>query len=125
MNPCYAAGPDCDGPVEAHHLVKRQRIRAKWRTLMAAKRRGGPKPWSVTKAIADERNIVYACKRTHHVEETPVPLPAGFWDFIAEYDLAGQLPRWLACGAAAPKTTSVCQETVVIREVQPSREEAA
>lgn len=121
---CYAAGPDCDGPVEAHHLVKRQRIRAKWRTLMAAKRRGGPKPWSVTKAIADERNIVYACKRTHHVEESPVPVPDGFWDFIAEYDLAGLEPRWMACGAAA-KTSPVGRGTVVSRDAQPSREEAA
>lgn len=103
MTVCYAAGPDCDGPVEAHHVIKRARIRLKWKTLMAEKRRGGPKPWLVTKAIADPRNIVYACKRTHHVEESPVPLPDGFQDFVAEYDLAAQLPRWLTCGAISPQ----------------------
>jgi hypothetical protein len=100
MNACYAAGPDCDGPIEAHHLVKRQRIRKQWESLKAAQRRGGPKPWSYTKAIADPRNIVYACKRTHHVEESVVPIPSGFWNFIAAYGLEPCLPRWLMSEAA-------------------------
>lgn len=98
---CYAQGPDCDGPVEAHHLVKRQRIRREWRRLKAEQRRGGPKPWSVTKAIEDERNIVGACKLTHHVEETAVPIPDGFWDFIAEYGLEPCLPRWITAQSEA------------------------
>lgn len=100
VNRCYAQGPDCDGPLEAHHIVKRQRIRKRWNTLKAEQRRGGPKPWSITKAIADPRNKVYACKRTHHLEESAVPIPAGFWDFIAEYELESCLPRWATQVAA-------------------------
>ena len=34
---------------------------------MAAKRRGGPKPWSVTKAIDDERNKVFVCDGHHQL----------------------------------------------------------
>jgi hypothetical protein len=89
---------DCDGRVQEHHIVKRQSIRRVWRSLMAAKRRGGPKPWSVTKAIADPRNKVNVCWHHHKpVEEgrLAVPLPAGFYGFVNEYGLQGQLPRQL------------------------------
>lgn len=125
MTRCYAYGPDCDGPIEEHHLIKRQRIRRVWQSLMAAKRRGGPKAWSVTKAIADPRNKVYACKRTHHVEESPVPIPAGFWDFVAEYHLESELPRWLqSCGAAATQT-HVTGTVGVSHPMQSPREDLA
>jgi hypothetical protein len=100
VNRCYAFGPDCDGRVVAHHLVKKQRIRNEWRSLMAAKRRGGPKPWSITKALADERNLVWTCQR-HHKEDIPMPLPPGFWAFVEEYGLQGCLPRYLAEEEAA------------------------
>jgi hypothetical protein len=97
---CYALGPDCDGPLVRHHLVKQARIRKQWRSLMAAKRRGGPKPWSVTKALADERNLLATCQR-HHQEDIPMPLPPGFFDFVKEYGLQGCLPRYLAEEEAA------------------------
>lgn len=121
---CYAAGPDCDGVTVRHHLLKRQRIRAAWKTLMAAHRRGGPKPWSVTKAIADPRNLVWTCAR-HHKEEWEMPVPDGFWDFVTEYALEGALPRWMTYGAAAPTTALTGRGAVVDLTAQPSREEAA
>jgi hypothetical protein len=123
MNVCYAAGPDCDGPLQRHHVVKRQRIRAAWKSLMAAKRRGGPNPWSITKAIEDPRNLVWTCLR-HHTEETEMPPPEGFWAFVAEYNLEAALPRYLSCGAAATSSQGNGQGTVVSRRRSP-REEAA
>jgi hypothetical protein len=85
--------------MQQHHVVKRQRIRAAWKSLMAAKRRGGPKPWGITKAIEDPRNLVWTCLR-HHTEETEMPLPEGFHDFLAEYGLEGAVPRHLQDVAA-------------------------
>lgn len=94
---CYAAGrgDPCDSARQKHHIVKRQKIRGKWRSLNAAHRRGiAPKPWSIMRALQDPRNLIVTCYR-HHKEETAMPLPDGFWDFVAEYDLYSELPRWL------------------------------
>lgn len=54
--------------------------------------RGGDKPWSVTAALADERNLVPTCLFHHH-EDKPMPLPRGFWDFVDQYGLEPALPR--------------------------------
>lgn len=94
---CYAAGrgDPCDAARQAHHHVKQQRIRRVWATLNADYRRGrGPRPWSLRKALDDRRNLVYTCYR-HHKEETAMPLPVGFWEFVAEYKLVGVVPRHL------------------------------
>jgi hypothetical protein len=100
MKRCYAFGPDCDGPMQLHHICKAQRIRKEWRSLMAAMRFGGPRPWSITKALADNRNRIATCQR-HHKEDIPMPLPPGFWTFVEEYGLQGCLPRYLAEEEAA------------------------
>jgi hypothetical protein len=81
--------------VQRHHVVKQARIRREWRRLMAEKRRGGPDPWSVTRALADRRNLIPVCLACHK-EERPLPLPAGFWEFVADYGLEAALPRHLA-----------------------------
>ena len=97
MARCYAHSRGCDGPLEKHHVIKQQRIRKAWLTLASEYARGsGPKPWPLKKALEDPRNIVIACKRTHHVEESAVPVPDGFWDYVREYELEPCLPRWLA-----------------------------
>ena len=65
MDACAFHGEDCRGRLQWHHIIPRQRIRRAWQTEKAAARRGGFKPWSVTKAIADERNRVWLCVYHH------------------------------------------------------------
>jgi hypothetical protein len=66
-----------------------------WHSAVTHKRRGGPSPWSLTQALADARNLVPVCGRCHK-EESPMPLPAGFAEFVAEYGFEGLVPRHLA-----------------------------
>lgn len=81
--------------VHRHHLVKQQRIRNRWRTLRY--RAGGESPYPLTRALNDPRLWIMVCGFDGcHVEETPVPIPDGFWEAVDEYGLAPELPRWLA-----------------------------
>lgn len=102
--------------VQMHHICKQSRIdRIVPDELLRA-------------AKSDPRNGVPACVHCHgglddeSIQLEPRQVPRGFPAFVAQYDLETAMPRYMACGAAAPTTTSVCQETVVIREVQSSRE---
>lgn len=89
--------------VQRHHVVPKQRIKARHASLSARFRRGeGPAPWGKTKALADERNLLSVCADCHgaiegasdlRVEMTE--LPYGFWAFVSEYELVGELPRHL------------------------------
>jgi hypothetical protein len=97
---CFACGGRA---VQRHHVVPKGRLKALHRTLSAAYRRGqGPRPWTKTKVLADERNLLPVCLDCHgqiegasdmHVELAQVP--AGFWSFVSEYQLTGELPRSL------------------------------
>lgn len=81
--------------VHRHHVVKQQKIRARWRTLRY--RAGGKAPYTLTRVLNDPRLYLDVCGFDGcHVEETPVPIPDGFWDAVAEYQLDPDLPRWLA-----------------------------
>lgn len=81
--------------VHRHHLVKQQRIRARWRTLRY--RAGGNAPYPLTRALNDRRLWIMVCGFDGcHVEESPVPIPDGFWEAVDEYGLAPDLPRWLS-----------------------------
>lgn len=101
---CFAVGRGgriCDGAKQRHHVVDKHGIRRAWKTLRAEHRRGGPKPWAVTRALADGRNMLDVCWAHHqlveggslHVELADVPV--GFWNFVREYGLIAELPRHL------------------------------
>lgn len=95
-----APGPPCFAPLQPHHLVPQQRIKRRWRTLNAAYRRGsGVKPWSLKRCLEDQRNIVRVCWGHHQRVEarlsahvTRDQLPAGFYDFVREYELHADVP---------------------------------
>lgn len=81
--------------VHRHHLVKQQRIRARWRSLKYFNL--GKAPWKLTRALNDPRLVLEVCGFDGcHREEEPMPIPDGFWDAVSEYGLAPDLPRWLA-----------------------------
>jgi hypothetical protein len=98
---CYAAGrgDPCDHARQRHHVVKQSKIDRVHAKLKAEHKRGrGPKPWSLTRAKADKRNLVWTCWRHHKPIEEHIEirdLPPGFWDFVATYDLYPELPRHL------------------------------
>jgi hypothetical protein len=103
---CFACGARA---VQHHHIVPKARLKTVHRSLSAAYRRGqGPRPWSKTGVLADERNLLPVCLKCHgkiegasdmHVELAQVP--AGFWTFVSEYGLDGELPRHLMEAVAA------------------------
>lgn len=80
--------------IHRHHLVKQQKIRARWRTLRY--RNFGKAPYRLTAALNDHRLSIEVCGFDGcHKEETPVPIPDGFWAAVADYGLAPDLPRWI------------------------------
>lgn len=103
---CFAVGQirPCFGQIQEHHILTRHVIRKEWKSLVAAKRRGGPKAWSITKAIADERNKIFVCDGHHQLlppngaslRVEPHDLPRDFWIFVRDYDLQAAVPRHLA-----------------------------
>jgi hypothetical protein len=103
---CFACGGRA---VQRHHVVPKGRLKALHRTLSAAYRRGqGPRPWTKTKVLADERNLLPVCLKCHGKIEGPsdmhvelAQVPAGFWTFVSEYDLDAQLPPRLMEATAA------------------------
>lgn len=95
----------CRGRLQDHHVVKRQHIRQRHRTLAAEHRRGGPKPWAYASAIGDPRLQVPVCSGPgghHGLEATArleIPrheLRAGFWDAVHEYGLEPWVPDHLS-----------------------------
>lgn len=94
----------CDGPIQLHHCVPQQAIRRRYRSLKAAHRRGGPKPWSITAALKDPANLTPVCWSHHQLVEghriQPDP-PPGFSAFLDRYDLYAVLPRHLSRTEAA------------------------
>jgi hypothetical protein len=101
---CFAKGRHrpCYGRLTVHHIIAQARLRREHASLSAAYRRGeGPRPWSLTKALKDERNLREVCWGCHQcVEAGSIPvelsdLPEGFFEFVSEYRLAGLLPRHL------------------------------
>lgn len=103
---CFACGGRA---VQRHHVVPKARLKMLHRSLSAAYRRGqGPRPWTKTKVLADERNLLPVCLKCHgqiegasdmHVELAQVP--PGFWSFVSEYGLDAQLPPRLMEATAA------------------------
>lgn len=113
MTRCFAKGRhrSCYGPLTFHHIVPRQRIKVEYRSLLQANRRSqGPRPWSLVKALGDERNLILVCWGCHQcVEGGSIPvelsdLPNGFWDFVSDYELEGLVPRHLT---GIPSMTSI------------------
>lgn len=104
MSRCFAKGRHrpCYGRMTVHHIVPQSKIKKEHRSLLQAFRRAqGPRPWSLVKALRDERNLLPACWGCHQcVESDPTKvnlfdLPPGFFEFVSEYGLAGVLPRHL------------------------------
>jgi hypothetical protein len=107
---CFAKGRHrpCYGRPTVHHVISQSRLKREHASLSAAYRRGeGPRPWSLTKALKDERNLLSCCWGCHQcVEARPIlvelsDLPEGFFEFVSEYRLAGLLPRHLMGAVAA------------------------
>lgn len=89
--------------VHRHHLVKQQRIRRRWRSLRY--RDAGKAPYKLTSVLNDPRLYILVCGFDGcHREETPVPIPAGFWDAVRDYELEPDLPRWLAEQTLTPRS---------------------
>jgi hypothetical protein len=110
MTTCFAKGRHrpCYGRPTVHHIVSQARLKREHASLSAAYRRGeGPRPWSLTKALKDEANLLSVCWGCHQCVEAgsipvePSDLPEGFWEFVSEYDLDGQLPLHLMEATAA------------------------
>lgn len=80
--------------VHRHHLVKQQKIRARWRSKRYSGL--GEPPYKLSTALNDPRLWIWVCGLDGcHVEEVPVPIPDGFWAAVDEYGLEPDLPRWL------------------------------
>lgn len=91
---CALQGPDCDGRVQLHHVVPRQRLRRAWKAAKAEERRTGVKAWSITAAIKDERNLIGLCVFHHMQVEAKrlrCPVSVGAWAFAEEYGLDAML----------------------------------
>ena len=91
---CALHGPDCRGRLQWHHVIPKQRIRRAWKSARAHYNRTGTKPWSVTKAIADERNRVWLCVYHHGQVEAKrlyVEPPESAVEFAREYGLEWSL----------------------------------
>lgn len=91
---CLFEGDDCSRRVQLHHVVPRQRIRRAWNAAKAAHYRGGPKPFLLTKALEDERNLVGLCVWHHGQVEAHklyVTAPESAREFASEYGLLGEL----------------------------------
>lgn len=106
---CFAVGRGgrtCDGAKQRHHVVPKQGIRRAWKTLAAAQRRGGPRAWRVGRVMTDGRNMLDVCWAHHQLVEGGslrvelTDVPTGFWAFVTEYGLYGELPRHLMEEAA-------------------------
>lgn len=88
----------CGGRLQNHHLVPQQRLKRRHATLKAEERRGGPKPWPLSRALKDQRLIVDICAH-HHINLVeqrrlyvdPRDVPAGAMDAVREYGLSGYL----------------------------------
>ena len=94
MGCVFLSHGDCDGSLTDHHIVSRQRLRREWRAAKAEHRRGGPKPWSITKAIADPRDKVRICWGHHQAVEAKrlyVTPPDSAREFAREYGLEWSL----------------------------------
>lgn len=91
---CALHGPDCDGRLQNHHVVSRQRLRRAWKAAKAEERRTGVRAWSITAAINDERNLTALCVHHHmqvEAKRVRVPVSEGAWAFAAEYGLDAML----------------------------------
>ena len=104
-NGCFARGRhgrDCDHARQGHHIVKKQHIRLRHRSLVASyRRRGGERPWGLHRALKDPRLQITVCWAHHQLEHSGKlkvlehDLPGGFWDAVAEYGLEPWVPSHL------------------------------
>jgi hypothetical protein len=90
---CLLACGDCDGPVEAHHVVPKQRVKH-WLGFMEIA------PEDLWPIVWDDRNGVPLCRDRHHhlvtVGALKLPawkVPLAVYDFAAQYDLGWSLDR--------------------------------
>ena len=94
MTECVFHGVDCRGRLQWHHVVPQQRIKRLHKSVVAAYRRGGPKPWACSRAITDERNRVWLCVYHHGEVEAKrlyVDPPGSVLEFAREYGLEWSL----------------------------------
>lgn len=105
---CFCAGRvpgrACYGAITHEHIVPRQRIKLHVKPVSGQQ----------VRALRDRRNIVGVCLGCHLgtlttgnplAQVQPSDLPAGFWDFIEQYNLWAALPRHLM-GACPDKATA-------------------
>jgi hypothetical protein len=102
---CFVAGRvkgrECYGRMTEHHVISRDRLHAFFG--VPKKGPGSSSAW-FRAIVADPRNKKDACFGCHiglietgnpAAQVQPVDLPDGFWSFVAEHNLWGQLPRHL------------------------------
>jgi hypothetical protein len=80
--------------VHLHHWVPQQRVKARHKTVVAEHRRGGPKPWSLSEALNDPRNLSPLCFRCHgQFEQKKLRLepPASALEFGRDFGLEWSL----------------------------------
>lgn len=91
---CIFLDEFCEGRLDPHHVIPRQRIRARFgrgRGLIPLSR------GNQVAAIRDERNIVPLCRHHHELVTnrrlylTEADLPHGIHDFAKEYGLEWSL----------------------------------
>lgn len=95
---CCMESAACEGRLEAHHIISRQRLRfarEAARTALSSGREVTPErkhlhEQSIEDLIADPRNGVVVCER-HHKRPWNIPEPDHVAEFRAEY---GFPPTW-------------------------------
>lgn len=114
---CFAKGRsrDCYGRITVHHVVSQQRLKRRFPVGARLNPVTGAKYIRVLRRdlaitgrdiplrtiLGDPRNHVDVCFGDHQLVEGgslsvgPRDLPEGFWSFVRDYDLWGDLPRHL------------------------------
>lgn len=91
------SAPDCPfPPVHRHHWVPKRRIKSRHATLSSNHRHGGPKPWSLSEALADPRNLSPLCFYCHGQFEQKIlrlDPPESAYEFAKEYGLEWSLEK--------------------------------
>lgn len=110
---CAFAGPDCEGRLEWHHCLTKNRLKRMF--PYGGSREPGDRQWypisrlgpgtqtiPLTEILGDARNRVWLCSHHHELVTNgrlKVELPESVWEFAREFGLAAQLENDIARAA--------------------------